>query len=463
MKIFKQLKKLACTFLITATCMSNILTVNAEGEQVWPEGPEIEPESAILMDADTGTILYEKNAHEQLYPASTTKLMTALLAIENSSLDEIVTLSHNAVFSIEPGSSHIAGNEGEQFTMEQCLYAIMLESANEVSNGVAEHIAGSIENFANMMNEKAKELGCTDTNFTNANGLPDENHLTSAHDLALIGKAALQNETFRTITSTTSYTVPPTNKQSETRYWANHHKMLPNRNHSYEGCIGGKTGYTNASRSTLVTFAKRGDLTLICVVMKAETPFHFTDTAKLFDWGFENFQLINIAQNEQDYTIDNSSFFNTDTSIYGNTKSIVDINKNGVIILPTTASFQDAESTLNYDANKDNSIATLEYTYAGRSVGSTTIDLTNLNIPEFNFDDTTAVSPDENSAKANSETKTSFKITPKFIAITAAILVVLILLTIFIIFLFKNFHFIKRRQIRKHRRTSRKFDDFKFR
>ncbi|WP_099469799.1 D-alanyl-D-alanine carboxypeptidase family protein [Konateibacter massiliensis] len=473
-------KRLLCHALIAFLCLSNILTVHATAEttevsteettnetnsdpSLWPDGPSVEAESAILMDINTGTILYEKNVNEELYPASITKIMTTLLALENCSLDEIVTFSHNAVYSIEPGSSHIGIVDGEQLTMEQCLYGIMLESANEVSNAVAEHVGGSIEGFVDMMNAKAAELGCLNTHFDNANGLPDEEHYTSAYDMALIGRAAMQNETFRTITSTTSYTIPPTNLQVEARPLSNHHKMLPKRSYADADVIGGKTGYTNVARQTLVTFAKRGDMELVCVVMKTEAPLQYTETKELFDWGFENFQILNISENEKDYTLQNASFYDSETSIFGNTDSMIEINKSGEIILPITAAFSDADSTLEYNNDGSNSFASLSYSYGGKTVGSTTIDLTNLNIPEFNFSSSNSVdASDSSTASTPDSSKKAIVFTKTQIIVVVVIVIVLILLTILSVILFRNYHFFKRRQIRKHRRERLKLDDFDF-
>ena len=156
----------------------------------WPTGPVVSAESAILMDADTGAILYAKNIHQQEYPASTTKILTTLIASERCSMDEIVDFSYDAVHDIDPGSNHIAIDPGEQLTMEECLNAILIRSANEVSFAVAEHISGTTwQDFAPIMNERAKELGCVDSNFVNPNGLPNEDHYTSAYDLAMIGRA----------------------------------------------------------------------------------------------------------------------------------------------------------------------------------------------------------------------------------------------------------------------------------
>lgn len=253
----------------------------------WPQGPAIYAESGILVDLDTQEILYSKNIDKQLYPASITKIMTTLIAIESSSPEDPVTFSQTALDSIEWDSSNIGCRLNETLTMEQCWYAMMLNSANEVCCGVAEQIAGSIDAFVDLMNQKAAELGCTNTHFANPNGLPDENHYTTAHDMALIANAAYENETFRQVFTTRQYEIPPTSQYTETRYLYNHHKMMqPDTEYYYEGCLGGKTGYTEAALNTLVTFASRSEKTLLCVTMRTQGRQVYTDTASLFDYGF---------------------------------------------------------------------------------------------------------------------------------------------------------------------------------
>ena len=177
--------------------------------------PSVTAESAIVMDVQSGAILYEKNIDKREYPASITKVMTALVAIENSSLSETVTYSRNAVTNLESGASNIEIQPGEKLSMEDSLYAILLMSANEACNGVAEHVAGSIDNFVAMMNQKAKELGCTGTNFANANGLWMSNHYTTAHDMALISQEAYKNPTFAKITGTKRYIINKTKKHAK--------------------------------------------------------------------------------------------------------------------------------------------------------------------------------------------------------------------------------------------------------
>lgn len=253
--------------------------------------PEVVADSAILMDIDTSVILYEKNIHKRQYPASVTKLLTCLVAAENSEPTEVVTFSHEAVFGIERGSSHIGIDEGEQLTMKECYYGALLTSANEVSSGIAEHVGGSIEGFAEMMNAKVQELGGTDSHFVNANGLHDDDHYTSAYDMALIGQAFAQNEMLLDISGTAFYHLNATPTQKDEIDLRNHHRMLPDcelsGRHPYEYTIGGKNGYTDIARLTLVTFAKKDGHRLVCVVLKDEAkPNHYLDTIALFNYGF---------------------------------------------------------------------------------------------------------------------------------------------------------------------------------
>ena len=219
--------------------------------------------------------------------------MTILLALEHGSLEDEITFSHDAVFSIEPGSAHIAIQEGEILTLEQVLYGIMLRSANECANAAAEYVDGSMEKFAEHMTARAKELGCENTNFVNANGLFDENHYTTAYDMALIAQELLKNETYRSMMSNTYYLIPPTNKQPEERPLHGQHQMLnENSLYYYEPAEGGKTGYTVEAQNTLVTYAKQGDTELIAVVLKCNGAQHYVDTKTLFEYGFANYQTV---------------------------------------------------------------------------------------------------------------------------------------------------------------------------
>ncbi|WP_317855774.1 D-alanyl-D-alanine carboxypeptidase family protein [Chakrabartyella piscis] len=286
------------SLILTMTC-SHITAFGADVENILTykqaNEPVVSAETAILMDAKTGDILYEKDSNKQMYPASITKLMTVLLALENSELTDEVTFSRNAVFSIEPNSAHIAIQEDEILTMEQCMYGILLRSANEVSNAVGEYVGGSMTDFATLMTERAATLGCLNTNFTNANGLFDENHYTTAYDMALIAKELWSIETFQELSESTYYEIPPTNKQVETRYLHGQHQMRnTTSSYYYEYAVGGKTGYVTESLNTLVTFAEKDGMELIAVVLKCNGGEHYVDSTALFEYGFNNFQTMEV-------------------------------------------------------------------------------------------------------------------------------------------------------------------------
>lgn len=357
--------------------------VKADDTQYWPEGPQILSPSVIVMEANTGTILYDKNSNERNYPASITKILTTLLAIENSNMSDVVTFSNDAVHKTE-GSS-IARDVDEQMTMEQCLYAVMLESANECAYAVGEHVAGDIDSFVKMMNERAAAIGCKDTNFTNCNGLPDEAHYTSAYDMALIAKEAYKNETFRIICNTKTYTIPFTNKHiDEETNLRNHHAMLyplKTRQYLYDYCTGGKTGYTIAANSTLVTYAEKDGMNLICVFMNAENPNPYTETRVLFDFCFDNFKIMNVRENETKYTV-------TDVKGKGETNShepFVTLDEKGSIILPIAAEFSSADSKIIYDNANAQVAGRIQYTYADRIIGGADIVSTNAIVDGFKF------------------------------------------------------------------------------
>lgn len=372
------------------------MTVESNGFTDWPNGPLIGAQSAVVMDVATGTILYSKNPHDELFPASTTKLLTGLLVIENTTMDEIVTFSSDAVWNIDRGSTHLSIDVGEQLTVEDCLYGLLLGSANEVAYALAEHVGGSMDGFVAMMNDRAAKIGCQNTHFSNSNGLPREDHYTSAYDLALIGKECFANETFCKIASTTKYTIKPTNKQPQERPISNHHKMLPGFKYEYEGFIGGKTGYTEVARQTLVSCAERNGMRLICVVMKEEAPAQFTDTIELLDYAFSSFQTVNIADNETRYNLNSDAFFKTKYDILGSTKPILSINKSGNAVIPKSVKLSDVTTEITYsDSVKDGYVASLEYYMGTNLVGKATIDYATDEIKAFEFSTITEMDTSE--------------------------------------------------------------------
>lgn len=340
----------------------------------WPDGPKVSAQSAVLLEAETGTILYAKNIHERAYPASTTKLMTCLIAAENAGTKETVRFSHDAVFGIERDSSNIGIDAGEAMPLEECLYGIMVASANEVANAVAEHVGGSMDAFAEMMNQKAAELGCENTHFVNAHGLYDDNHYTTAYDLALIGRAFFENELLSKVGNTASYHFKATPTQPDDFIARNKHKLISGEI-ACEGIRGGKTGYTDEARQTLVTCAERNGMKLICVVMKEESPDQFNDTVKLMDYGFANFAVTNIYENEEHYQVQDTHSFHTAYDIFGNSEGTFSLNKNSFVILPKTLHFTDLSSEITYEGVSGDEVARIDYSYLDNYLGSATIHL----------------------------------------------------------------------------------------
>nr|WP_294664696.1 D-alanyl-D-alanine carboxypeptidase family protein [uncultured Blautia sp.] len=264
----------------------------------WPQASDISSEAAVVMENTTNTILYSKNADEELFPGSTVKIMTCLLALENTQLTDQVTMTATGVSGVTDGGASISSQVDEVFTVEQCLYAIMVSSANDIALQIAEHVGGSVENFVQQMNTTAQKLGCTNTVFTNPTGLPDDQQHTTAHDMALIMQAAIQNEDFQTIAAATSYTIPATNKAAARNLTSKFTMTDTGSTGFYEGCIGGKEGYTEASGSTLVCAAKRNGMTLISVVLKGASGQTAPDAASILNYGFDNFTTLSLGNSD---------------------------------------------------------------------------------------------------------------------------------------------------------------------
>lgn len=292
-------EKTADTAADTAVQTADPSIVTTNGIQGWPQASDISSTAAIVMETSTNTVLYSKNADQALYPASAVKVMTCLMALENSSLDDQVTMTATGVSGVTDGGANISAQLDEVFTMEQCLYAIMVASANDIALQVAEHISGSVEDFVAAMNTRAQELGCTNTVFTNPTGLPDENQHTTAHDMALIMEAAMANDTFRTFAQTTSYTIPATNVSGGDRVLTNNFTMINSSSDSYyEPCIGGKEGYTEASGSTLVCEASKNNMKLVCVVLNGASGVTDDEAIALLNYGFDNFTPLTLPDDD---------------------------------------------------------------------------------------------------------------------------------------------------------------------
>lgn len=296
-------KLFVCLLLFLSLMMFFSPFVNAEEETV----PDISSPSALLMDYSSGKILYEKNIYEKRYPASLTKIITAIIVLENCNLSDIATVSYDAVMSLSSGYVTANLQVGEELTVEQLLYVLMVGSSNDAAIVLAEHVSGSVEEFANLMNQKAKELGCTSTNFVNPNGAHDENHYSTAYDLALMAKYAMQNDTFRTLVSTTSYSLSTTNKYDrEDRIFRTTNSLLQldnsdrADNYYYKYATGIKTGFTTPAGNCLIASANKDDLELITVVLgsgqtESGLSQRYLDTLSLFNYGYKTYMLKDIA------------------------------------------------------------------------------------------------------------------------------------------------------------------------
>lgn len=396
-------------------------------EALWPEGPGAASDSAIVMELSTGTILYEKNTETSHYPASITKILTTLLAIENCDMDEIVTFSADAVYKNEGNTSHISRDVGEQMTMEECLYGVMLASANECAYAVAEHVGeklgGDYSTFIELMNRRAQELGCVNTHFNNCNGLPDEEHWTCAYDMALIAREAYVNEEFRRITGTGSYTIPTTNKHSEETILHNHHNMLypySTREYLYDYCTGGKTGYTTVAKNTLVTYAEKDGMTLVCVVMYADAPDHYTDTRSLFDFCFSNFQLYNIYNHASELLGGNADA----VGILNENPLFVSIGKSTGIVLPKKASVSDVTFQEKEGTGGESSLAELEFFYGEHRVGSGVLEASGAQVSQSIFN------MEESGTSGQTVRTITIKIRYLFYAAGAVVVLILLILMI---------------------------------
>ena len=294
MKQFKVIIVLTIIFIMLIFPINTILATDTKTKNYNPDNINTNSPSIILMDAKTGKILYSKDALKKMYPASTTKLMTAILTLENCKLTDIVTVSHNAIFSIPIGYSHASLKEGENLTVEELLNVLLIPSANDAAIALAEHIAGSVEEFAKMMNNKAKEIGCLNTNFINPNGVHNENHYSTAYDLALIGKYAYSNSIINSIASKEVYDLPKNAVNNHTVYKSTIALLRSDSKYYYEYANGLKTGYTDPAGYCIIATAKKDDMNLLAVVLNGRylddgTATRESDCIKLFNYGFENY------------------------------------------------------------------------------------------------------------------------------------------------------------------------------
>lgn len=380
----KRLKKWVSVFLVLSLCFGMSISAGATGteetedpeeifkrelEKVynmpvqsnqlpdWPEGPGTYGEAAIVMEAETGAILYAKNIDDHHFPASITKVLTALVALENGELTDPVKMSHDSVAFLQPGDSSIALKEGDEINLEQALYATLLASANEAAYTVGENVginAGHDYNwFIEQMNVRCRELGGINSNFVNTNGLHDENHYTSARDMALIGCEVFEHPEIFEIMQTRQYVIEESDTVEEHVFQQKHKMLVEGYQAYYEDAIGGKTGYTSDALSTLITMADNGEMQLVCVVLRTHGKNIYPDTTNLFEYAFDTFKKVPVAELE---TSEDIGEFLTDQD-------------GGYVVLPEGVEFDALQMELVPD-DSNNGEATLIYTYEDMPVGS---------------------------------------------------------------------------------------------
>lgn len=385
------LKKLICVFVISAL-LCPVFSVRSYALENWADDCYVASEGACLMDADSGVVLFNKNASEAYYPASITKVLTALVVLENcDNLSEQVVFSYDAVHIEEENSTIIGASEGDRLSVLDCLYCLLFQSANEVANALAEHVGAKHPElreegmsdrdvFVKMMNARAEELGCRGSHFNNPSGLTDENHYTTAYDMCLIMAAAIENSTFLDIESRTYWTHAPIKRYPDAddpwnTVYAKHSMLKRSSSQYYAGTIAGKTGYTMTAGNTLVTACRRDGMTLVTCVLNAHAS-HYNDTRRLMDFGFDNFKTLEVI----DYDNTNSAV-TSDYQVAGVTmldSVTLGIDSDTRITIPKGGNFVEVKKRLEISEDQSEGFGRLIYTYGERVVGTAELKLMNI-------------------------------------------------------------------------------------
>ena len=366
--------KRLCGFFLTLALSCSLMAFPVFAKPDWPADTGVQSEAGIVMDMDSGAVLFAQNIHVQLPPASITKLLTALVVAEHASMDEQVTFSHDAVYNVESGSGNKLGlEEGDVLSVKDSLSVMLLQSSNQAANALAEHVAGSREAFADMMNEKAEALGCRESNFENPSGLNDEAQLTSAYDMALIGAAAFSDPEILEICSAKKATLPPTKNNPEGRTYSLEHKLVVTEDETseyyYPEAVAGKTGYTSLAGQTLVTYAVKDDRRQVAVTLKSTQKTHYSDTKTILDFGFKRFKNVNVAENETHYITGEEPVEINGVSYL---PSELYLDDTAVITLPNDAEFGDADQYLQTEIPENHpkgAVGRIIYSYNDRQIG----------------------------------------------------------------------------------------------
>lgn len=439
MRRFEKVKRLI-SFLTVLTLTFGLVCFPAFAKPVWPSDTGIMAEAGIVVDADSGAVLFGQNIHVAYPPASITKLLTALVVAENASLDDMVTFSHDAVYNVESGSGNATGlEEGDILSVRDCLHILLLRSSNQAANALAEHVAGSCGGFVDMMNARIAELGCKESHFANPSGLNDDKQYVSAYDMALIAQAAFENDIVLEIGSTRTYKMPATINNPDGVTIAMEHRLLmaEDRSSQYylEGAVAGKTGYTSLAGNTLVTYAVRDGRGVISVILKGTQPQYYYDGKTLIEFGFASFQNIPVAANEK--------FLNEQeqVEIKGVSYAAIDLylDPDAVVTVPNGGAFSNVERSLVTDLSAespDNAVAKLEYTYDERKVGEaylyTSRQVTDENQPVVSMTD--EISAEESRADEKISSSVHWEVPDGFTkAVGIIVVLALIVLVVFLL------------------------------
>ncbi len=413
-------------------CRLFLITAWARPE--WPSDTGIQAEAGVVMDIDSGAVLFGQNIHTSYPPASITKILTALIVLEHANLQDTVLFSDSAVYNVEADSGNkISVVSGDRLTVEDCLYAMLLVSSNQSANALAEHVAGSISGFVDMMNEKLTELGCRESHFENPSGLNGEHQYVSAYDMALIAQAAYNNEYLVKINSAASYRLAPTANNPDGLTIRNEHRLVITEDSSndyyFPPAVAGKTGYLIKAGNTLVTYAESDGRRLVSVILKGQPRQYFIDGKELLSFGFRSFKNIEIPTSDSRY-MDGSGTINLGGHSYQ--ESDLTIEPQRVITLPLNAALEDAEVTLSSlpPEHPSDSVALLSYSYNDRVIG--TAYLLAKNSAEIEPSDSrsadTSSSPADIAPTVNGNTPTKSTVSLSAVIIALLILVVIGLL-----------------------------------
>lgn len=337
----------------------------------WPKGPSVESGGAVLMEAETGTVLYAKNPDTLFYPASITKIMTALLTLENSKLTDTVTFTKEALDDVPPGYVMIPVLDGEKMSVNDALHVLLLYSSNDIANGLAISHSGSIKEFSKVMNERAAQAGAKNTHFSNPSGLHETTHYTTPYDMCRIMRECIKWDAFNEIGGERIYTLNKNNKRKKAFTFAAKHKMLfPSSEYYYKYMVSGKTGYTSQANNTLITYAEKDGMKLICCTMKGGHGVAYKDTKALFEYGFDHFKVVDASSSDKRFTLKDAGIFASGDSPLADSFQI-EIPEGSKVVLPSGVGLNKVDTDIRYlKKAEDGCFAEVDYQYEGMLVGT---------------------------------------------------------------------------------------------